>query len=91
VSRADDKRPIPPWILADALQDRITPASGRLRAAKAIRRHVTLSDFHHIADAVDAEDYSTHVLPRPPRLREYVGGLCLYGMILAVAWWAGRR
>jgi len=30
-------KPLPPEILADALQDRIHPVSGRLRAARAVR------------------------------------------------------
>jgi hypothetical protein len=36
--RAEDKKPLPPDVLADALQDRIAPTSGRLRGAVAVKR-----------------------------------------------------
>ena len=56
---------------------------------------MTQHDVDIIVTAIDAEDYSTHVLTEPrkpaPRLREWVLGAAVYGLIVAVGWWRGLR
>lgn len=44
MTRRDDRRPLPPDVLASALQDRITPTSGRLLAATPVRRRPPMTD-----------------------------------------------